>query len=368
MKNLLPVAVFLLSGCSLLQRQPDNTSQVQAQEQAQLVNAEKALAAGSFDQSVILFKEFQGLHPQSQYLQATRLGEAQSLAGQGKWHEALDLYRDIAVKTRIYQPEIAAQAIYRMSFAYEALGDDAKTVASLLDAKNLGRYLPLETALAEIPARLAIVYGRQDRETEAVAYLNEAEHGIAKVQAEKGTELPKDWLVKTYVQMGGVSTNQLSADNFAAFIRGQKLVQVYLLRALRLGDSVWSARALKTLMETYRDLYTQVEAQTESRQLQSHFGAELLGLMERAELYRPLSGQNMNSYESEFFAYLLEVRKKTELLIYNAGETMGLTEESQRLHSLKRAGRVKVDVLLPEEKKSTITLPPKVVPSEDPNL
>lgn len=359
MKYILPMAVILLSGCSLFQRQPENTGQEQAQERAQLVNAEKALAAGSFDQSVILFKEFQGLHPQSQYLQASRLGEAQSFAGQGKWQEALDLYRDISVKTRVYQPEIAALALYRMSFAYEALGDDLKTVASLLDAKTLGQYLPLEIALAEIPARLAIVYGRQDREREAIAYLNEAERGIEKVQAEKGTELPQDWLVKTYVQMGGVSTNQLSAGNFAAFVRGQKLVQVYLLRALRLGDGVWSKRALTTLLETYRDLYTQVEAQREARHLQSSFGAELLGLIERAELYKPLSGQNMNSYETEFFAYLLEVRKKTELLIYNAGETMGLTEESQRLHSLKRAGRVK---------EITIPLPPKVVPSEDPNL
>ncbi|ASD62219.1 tetratricopeptide repeat protein [Bdellovibrio bacteriovorus] len=370
MRLILSAALVLLSGCSLLgqRSQPDETQAVRATELAQITNAEKVLNNGSFDQSLILYKEFQGLHPQSTFLQAARLGEAQSLAGLERWQEALELYRDITVKTRNYQPEIAAQALYRMSFAYEAQGDDLRTVSTLLDAKKLGQYLPLETALAEIPARLAIVYGRQDREDDAVAYLNEAERGIEKVQAEKGTELPKEWLAKTYVQMGGVSTNQLGVQNFSAFVRGQKLVQIYLFRAVRLNDTNWSTRAKTRLQETYRDLFTVVESQREQRRLQSALGAELLGLIDQAELYRPPTGQKMNSHETEFFAFLADVRKKTEDIVYTNDEVMGLTEESQRLNSLRRSGRVKADSLLPAEEKATIPLPPKVVPSEDPNL
>lgn len=370
MKRVLCASLIVLSGCSLLGQRslPDPSEAQRASEKMHVTNAQKVLATGKYDQSLILFKEFHGLHPQSVYVQSARLGEAQSLAGLERWQESVDLYRDVVLKTRSYQPEIAAEALYRMSFSYEALGDDLKTAAALIDAKKLGEHLPEEVALAEIPARLAVVYGRQDRENEAISYLNEAERGIEKVRADKGSELPADWLARTYVQMGGVSTNQLSTQSFAGFVRGQKLVQTYLFRAMRLGDAQWSPRASELLQKTYRDLYTQFDSARDQKDIQLALGGEFLGLMDQAELFRPPTGQNMNNYESDFFALLSEVRKKTEGVVYGNTGVMGLTEESQRLNSLKRSGRVKVDALLPEEEKSTILLPPKIVPSEDPNL
>ncbi len=83
--------------------------------------------------------------------------------------------------------------------------------------------------------------------------------------------------------------------------------------------------------------------------------------MDQAELYRPILGQNMNIYEKAFFPYLTEVRSRAEKLLYGSGESMSLTEESQKLNGLKRSGRVK-------KKAATIPLPPKAVQSQDPNL
>ncbi len=370
MRMVVCASLIVLSGCSSLDRRslPDLSEAQRASEEMQFTNAQKMLATGKFDQSLILFKEFQGLHPQSLHLQSARLGEAQSLAGMERWYESVEIYRDVVLKTRSYRPEIAAEALYHMSFSYEALGDDLKTAAALLDAKRLGSHLPEEVAFAEVPARLAVVYGRQDREEEALSYLNEAEVGVEKVRAEKGANLPESWLAKTYVQMGGVSANQLSAQSFAGFVRGQKLVQIYLFRAMRLADAVWSRKASEMLQQTYRALYQQFESTRDHKEMQLVLGGELLGLMDQAELFRPPVGHKMNSYESDFFALLSEVRKKTEGVVYGSAGVMGLTEESQRLNSLKRPGRVKVDALLPEEEKSTISHPPKIVPSEDPNL
>lgn len=373
MKLILAASLFLLSGCAslfgdrLTEEQQMQARAQRASEEAEILNAEKVLEKDRYEEAGILFRDFQGRRSQSAFYQSARLGEAQSLEGLGRYQEATDLYRDIYLKTLKHQPEIAALALYRMSFAYEALGDDLKTVAALLDAKRIGEHLPVEVAQAEIPARLAAVYGRQGRDADAVAYLNEAEKGITKVMVEKGPHVKTDWLAKTYVQMGSVSTNQLSSDNFSEFAQGQKWVQVYLIKAMRLNDSTWSPRAQTKLQETYRDLYTQVES-AKTRDVQNRLGGDLFDLMDQADLYRPIVGQKMNSYEQAFFAYLSEVRKKTEKLIYGSGETMSLTEESQKLNSLKRSGRVKADSLLPEEKKPSIPLPPKVVPEEDPNL
>lgn len=363
---------ILLSGCASLlgNRLSEDAQQSQVQkvsDEAELKTMEQQLAQGRYEETLKLAKDFQSRRATSLYFEASRLAEAQAYEGLGHYQEAANLDRDVYLKTIKYQPQIAAQALYRMSFAYEALGDDLKTVAALLDAKKLGEHLPHEVAYAEIPARLAAVYGRQQRENEAIQYLNEAEKGIAYVIEEKGPQVKKDWLAKTYVQMGSVSTNQLSSENFQELAQGQKWVQVYLIKALRLNDPTWSSRAQNKLQETYRDLYTQVESEKDRSQ-QSSIGGDLVDLLDQADLYRPLSGQKMNSYEQGFFSYISEVRKKLEKLLYGSGETMGLTQESQKLNSLKRAGRVKADSFLPEEKKSSIPLPPKVVPAEDPNL
>lgn len=367
------VAALSLLGCGTFpSRSEEGALQTQKiAEERELQAADDLIARGQFAEAQKLFKDFQGRYPQSMYFQASRLGEAQALQGQGKWVEAVNIERDVFLKTKNLQPDIAALAQYRMSFAYEALGDDQKTVASLLDAKSLGSALPKAVVWAEVPARLASVYSRLGREKEAIQYLNEAEKGIAKLREEQSvTSLRKDWLAKTYVQMGTASTNQLSVDNFESFVNGQKLVQVYLLKAMELDDPVWSPQALKQLKATYQDLYVQVEAVRENRSQLAHLGGSLVELIDRAELYRPLTGQPQNSYQIEFFTLLANMKAKTEKLLYQGQESMGLTEESQKLNSIKRAGRVKVEKLLPEEKasKAKPQETPKAAPSEDPNL
>lgn len=379
MKNYLLTLFILLSSCAHFTQvttsdepqaamDPTKIAKQKAAEEMEVINAEKVLAQGRFEEARILFRDFQVRYPQSTFFESTRLGEAQCLEGAGRPQDAVNLYRDVFLKTEKYQPDIAALSLYRMSFAFDALGDDAKVVAALLDAKQRGANLPVEVVLAQIPAKLATVYARQNRDAEAFAYLNEAEKGIARVVLEKGKDLKADWLAKIYVEMGSVSINQLSVENFEDFVKSQKIVQVYLLKSLKQNDSTWSTRGLMRLRETYQALFTLLESAKKYQGMQSRVGGSFFELMGQADLFMPMFDQKRTSYETDFYKYLSEVRKKVENILYGGGETMMLTEESQRLNSLKRSGRVKVDSYLPEEQKSFIPLPPKVVPSEDPNL
>ncbi|MDG0815086.1 tetratricopeptide repeat protein [Bdellovibrio sp. PAP01] len=356
--------------CSSFQIDRSDESAVAAKnlaEENEINNAERLLALARFEEARAQFKSFQGTYPQSFYFQSSRLGEAESLEGLGKWSEAVTIDRDVYEKTLKHQPAIAARALYRMSFAYEALGDDLKTLATLLDAYRMGSQLPSEVANAEIPARLASVYGKAGRDKEAMEYLNLAEKGIAKVREEK-RDLDQTWLAKTYVQMGTVSTNQVSSENFEAAVEGQKMVQVYLIKAMQMNDPIWSQRGVDQAKNTYLVFLTLLQAQHGNRQLEANMGGSLSDLIEQAELFKPLQGQKVNSFEKDFFSYLQEVRKKIEDILYQTKETMSLTEESQRMNSVKRPGRAKVDALLPEEEKRPIQTPPKIVPTEDPNL
>ena len=371
MKFIAPLLLVTLAGCAHLfersvEADPNDIQRV-AQSQ-ELNNAQDLLQKGRFEESEKSFRQFQNKNPQSSFYQSARLGEAESLEGQGRYQEAVDLNREIYLKTLRYHPEIAGQALYRSGFCYEAMGDDTRAIAAFLDAKKLGDHMPAEVALAEIPAKLSAIYARQDREKEALAYLNEAEKGLTKVQKEKGTQLGKEWLARTYFQMGSVSTNQLTKDNFGSFAQGQMWVQSYLIKAMKLEDPTWSPRAQQKLIETYRSLFVLLESSEGDLPAQVQMGGDLFDLMDQAELFKPLSGEKIQGSEAAFFSTLSDIRSKSEKILYGAKEMTGLTVESQRLNGLRRAGRVKADKLLPGEKKSTIPLPPKIVPSQDPNL
>lgn len=382
MKICLVMCLVIFTGCAQLTRitdlvkpeesqqelDPEVAAKQKAAEEPEVINAEKVLALGRFEEARILFRDFQARSPRSVFFESARLGEAQCLEGLGRPQDAVNLYRDVFLKTERYRPEIAALALYRMSFGYEALGDDLKMVASLLDARKRGASLPVEITQAQIPARLAAAYARQNREAEAMAYLNEAEKGIARVIVAKGKDLKVDWLAKIYVEMGSVSTNQLSVENFEDFVRSQKTVQVYLLKALKQNDPVWSARGLARLQETYQALFTQLDTAKKDQEMQSIVGGSFVELMDQADLFKPMGDQKMSPFERDFFDFLGEIRKKTGQILYGGTEGMTLTEESQKLNSLRRSGTIRVESYLPAERKSFIPLPPKVVPAEDPNL
>lgn len=370
MKFLGSLILISLLGCTHFIERSENANTEdpqQAIQAASLNEAEESLHSGRFEQSEIAYKKFQSNYPQSSFYQAARLGEAESLEGQGRYKEATDLNREIYLNTHRYQPEIAAKALYRFGLCYEAMGDDLKAVAALLDAKKLKGHLPSEMALAEIPAKLSAIYARQGREREALAYLNEAEKGLEKVAQESRIGLNKDWLARTYFQMGSVSTNQLSKENFGAFTQGQMWVQSYLIKAMKLEDPKWSPRAQLKLIETYRSLFNIFETEADLSQ-QVQMGGDLYDLMDQAELFKPLSGEKIEGLEKAFFAALSDIRSRADKILYGSKEIMQLTIESQKLNGLRRAGRIKADKLLPGEKKSSIPLPPKLVPTEDPNL
>ena len=81
----------LLMSCSHFLNTPFDSRSSQAERDAQekdLNNAEALLAKGEYGNSLIAFRDFQTTYPQSVFLQASRLGEAQSLEGLGDWINA----------------------------------------------------------------------------------------------------------------------------------------------------------------------------------------------------------------------------------------------------------------------------------------
>lgn len=351
---------------------PDEKAFQAAQE---LLDSKKSIEAEQ------AFRNFQQRYPQSRFVMLSRMGVARALEDQDKWTEAAENYRTIQKLSATYQPEIAAHALYRLSYCYEALGEDDRAVATLLDANRRRKLLPEEVALAEIPARLAMFYEKAQNKPEAEKYVEQAQKGISMLQGKP--ELSKQILAKAYYQMGTVSLNQISSSNYSSTLRALKAVQVYPIRSIGLNQAPWSEASLSLLKKDYRDLWNtllempgvsgvdDVSIERTRRELQASLGGEFLDLIQQAELNGPLDPEkNANSLQRELYKYLNDIKLKVQDLIYRSEPQMGLTSESQRLNSLKRKGRIRADELLPEEKKSGGLKKKKGSPviDSDPNL
>lgn len=368
MKLVLTLFLVFLGGCVSSQPQRDSKSTSSENEKRDFIDLEQLVAAGKFEMALSSAQEFRSRHPKSNLIEVSRIYEAQCLENLGRPQESLLVYRDVVLKTEKYRPEIAATALYRMASTYEALGDDMKMVAALFDAKARAKYLSAELIEAQIPAKLASAYSRQGQHKESLKYLTAAEEGLNKLLAAKGRNVDRAWLAQIYFEMGSVSSNQLGMANFEDFVEAQKIVQVYLLKALKLNEKTWSDRSQSHLQKIYRDLFTQIESVRGDVTLQGRLVGVFNDLIEKAELYRPLADEMSNQYEQMFYDYLDVVRKKTDEVIFSNSSVIPLTEESKKLNSIKRAGRIKPDAFLPEELNSIIPDPPKIVPTVDPNL
>ena len=220
-----------------------------------LLNEEK------FEPSLNALDTFLQIDPTSPWTQAATLNSGRALEGLSRWSEAVDRYRAVAAATGD-APKLQAMALYRLSFCFEALGDEQAVVATLHDLLPRVRYLPGEIAGAELPARLAGGYARVGSFDEAVEYYKQAESGILRLRKEShqtgGKDLP-EWLPRTLYYMGSMALQQLNWDNFETALRPLARSQVYLLEASELGVEPWSSRAAKDLMGTYNQLWTAIQ-------------------------------------------------------------------------------------------------------------
>jgi tetratricopeptide (TPR) repeat protein len=352
------LALFVFTGCSLLpvshrdEGVPPETLEFQLLEQQ--------MKAQNFEAALTTAEKFQSSYPYSLKLQRVRFLRATALEELGRWTEAAATYNAISAISEKNQPEISAMSIYRLSFVYEALGDDQRVITTLFEAAKYHKYLPPEVINAEIPSRLAMVYAKENNAKEAQKWLGEADRGLKKTLETRIEALSNDWLAELYFNMGSISTQQLSNDNIITIIKGQAAVQKYLIRALQYNDPIWSAKALKKLKGTYMDLWKAIENSPEpsgyeplvALKLKKDGQFQLAGpfsdLLKEAELYRPGAEQKSNQYQNEFFGFLEELQTRVRSILGDS------------LYTPLMPGRDKS----PQKPKS----PVKIVPSEDPNL
>lgn len=337
---------LLVSGCAIFKNSDVSgrplDPQKKAQQEKELLIAQSHLEQDSNEKALELFQKFKVQFIGSPLYVKAVFGEAQSLEKLGRWSEAIVLYRETIELTRFSQPELAAEALFLSSFCYEALGDEIKVQTSLRDALNLKDYLSAATVQAEIPARLAASYYRSSQSKLAFEQLELAEKGVLLLKG--GNQL---WAAKTYFHMGLLSYNQISSENFQSTVETLRIVQRFSLKAVELGQAIWSAKASEGLKNNYMHLLQVLKQESPNKTLE--FGASQRELSERKKRMAKeiimsinqlrqmqLPEENNNEYVKNLFSYMEGIELDLLTLLYSQKEMNELTPSSESRSGLKR--------------------------------
>lgn len=256
--------------------------------------------------------------------------------GLGECPKAAERYREVVRGSAGKYQRVEAQALYRLSLMYECLGQDAKTVTSLLDARKRAKDLPLEIERAEIPARLAAAYSRLGNREKALEYFSQASVGLKAILA-KGTsaKAQKEAMSRTLFFMGHLNTAQKAgAVDPIGYLKSLSMQQPYLLQAVEIGHLTWSRKAADDLTAAYDNM---MNFQFKDRQQKYAFYTQAMQVI--AEL-RKIRMPDGGVQEDNIFVQVDKTQRRIQMALADASVTNPMTAEAEKREGLKREGRI----------------------------
>jgi tetratricopeptide (TPR) repeat protein len=256
---------LIYTNCSLLPKAQNASTNRSYSIKSQNYDLEKDTAndlrrdfnSGNYEKVKEKSEVFISKFPNSTFSNEVLYLQALSLEASEDWDEALNNYKKIIDLSLEGNKEFVALSLYRKANCYEAKREPEIALASLFDALNYKAYLPIEVALAEIPARMASIYAGLNQTTQADYYSIVAEKGISKArQLKKNNE--QEWLGYTLLQMGSLSLGTLTPENFYENILSFSRHQKYLLQAIELKNPIWSIKAEDLLVRNYTNFWSSI--------------------------------------------------------------------------------------------------------------
>lgn len=288
-----------------------------------------ASAADEFDRLLVA-------KPAAELDLATTFNSGAAYEGLGQCGRAAERYREVARSSAGKFPRLEAQALYRLSLAYECLNENDKTVVALLDARKRAAELPMNIMRAELPARLAAAYSRVGNRELAIKYFTEASQGLKEVLA-SGTSAraAKETVAKTLYAMGRLNAAQKRVEgNPVAFVQSLSMQQPYLLQAIELRFPQWTRRATEDLILAYENLLRYSIGDAAGRR--EYYVRILQVINELRRIRMPDAGPA----EDDVFATVDKVEHRVRMYMSELGETTPLTPEAERRETLKQPGRL----------------------------
>jgi tetratricopeptide (TPR) repeat protein len=339
MKNLVIILMTLtLAACaSKAKQQAETEAQVQAEEakRPRFEQGLKALDTNRFQDAAKIFDGLLVSKPGTELDLITLYNSGAAYEGMGDCARAAERFREVVRSSAGKYKRIEAQAFYHLSFMYECLGQDNKSIAALLDARKRASDLSFAVAYAEIPARLAAGYARIGNRVKALEYFALADKGLKKIVAAEEGHRQHQILAQSLFYMGQLNPAQRRAEgNPIAFLQGLSLQQPYLLQSVEMNSQPWSQRSAEDLETAYDNIF----------KFKIDDGAQRREFYTRAvqvcnELIRIRSPKTDKAVD-DIYARVDNTLSKLNSEMAKVAETNRLTPEAQKRDSLKKQGRL----------------------------
>lgn len=337
MRMLLLSALFLaLVSCGHSDKKDKKPSS--AQETKKLYDdAMNFMQRENFKSAIRNFNIILNKYPSSQYEQLVLYNLASSYESINDCNKAGVIYQKLVRTSQGNAPRTQAEALLRLSYVYECLGQDEKVIATLQDAYKRKNVLPIEVADAEIPARLAGAYARRGQHKLAKEYFEKARQGLKIVNNQVRTpNKKKQLLAKTFYLMG--SYNQLEIQNIGLnkYIESLKTFQPYLLRAAEFTETKWSPLAIDEILYGYDKVWTVISKRKDQNNKKLVRSLEKVIVAINMLKLNRLSDPNEDPQITSLFNTIDEREEKFKRLLASMGAGLELTEEAQKRLSIKK--------------------------------
>lgn len=255
--------------------------------------------------------------------------------GLGNCAKASERYRQVVRSSAGKFSRIEGEALYRSSLMYECLGQDTKTITSLLDTKRRAKELSFDILNAEIPARLAAAYARMGNREKALQYFTQASRGLKQVVSQNGVRVKTDRVARTLFLMGKLNPSQRNAEaEPTTYLQSVSMQQPYLLQSIELGDPTWSPRAADDLKVAYDNVWKFKIEDPEKRR--EFYTRTLQTINELRKIRMPRADPKVDTV----FAVLDQTERQVQNELSRFAESNPLTPEAQKRQGLRREGRL----------------------------
>ncbi|MCB0348799.1 MAG: tetratricopeptide repeat protein [Bdellovibrionales bacterium] len=344
--------LFLCIGCVGTQKPlaPDiEDSYHKALDLTESSKADKALKA---------WDQFLQKYPTTRLTASALYYKAVSYERLGQYQSAVNTYRSAITIWGVRSDKDRAQSLLRISACYEAMSENAKSLATLQELEKDKSILSYAQRNIEIPARKALLYAKEKNSDEAKKYYKIATKNMNQYLRQSGAKT-NEWLAEILYRLS--ETNPaLSLPDFQAAIDALAINQSYLAKTIEMDIPFWSAKATQRLslqlegLKTYLQKYvtsTDVIERREQEEQQRQMAASFIDVLDKLS-HEFLSDSKV--YEDKVAPIQQKIKSQVVdlLLVRSSGE--GLTEESQQRQGLKRGKKE--------------ALPPKKTSPVDPNL
>ncbi len=247
-------------------------------------------------------------------------------------------------------PQVKYRALMQLADVYTCLGDNAKTITTLVEAERGGHVLPPEIQLAEIPARLAAAYARIGNITEAQRYYGIAERGLNEVGVTLQQQRDQSKIIaRILLEMGSMQQLKPETLKSAQYLASVRALQKYLYKAIELNVDGSSQSAADQIVHAYDSIWYYIDQNQKAPLGDLAAREETKKKLQIAELavqdLKDLYHQHIpDPNEPPVISQFLGEMKTRELKFRNyiAVNIVGtnLTPEALQAQSLRREGRV----------------------------